>query len=312
MDGTIDVVTASGAGHHHDTTRAAQSQALLVALVANATFMVVEFVGGLAFNSLALLADAGHMLSDVGALVIALLAHRLLSRPPSARHTYGLQRAEVVGAQLNGLVLMGLAAWLLYESFQRLQAPGAVEGLGLTAVAVAGLVVNLGSAVLLHRNQGSSLNMRGALLHMTLDAVGSVGALAAGIGILAFGADWLDPLASVGIAALVVWSAWHLLRETTHVLLEGTPRGLEPSRIEAALAGDDSVESVHHLHLWNLASDVPALSAHVVVGSETTLHDAQIQSERLKSMLREDFGIEHATLELECHVCDPDPAALSN
>lgn len=302
----VDASPGTG-GHHHHPGRAAQSNALRVALIANASFMFVELVGGLAFNSLALLADAGHMLSDVAALIVALLAHKLVSRPPSDRHTFGLQRAEVVGAQLNGLILMGLAAWLLFESFSRLRDPAAVEGLGLVVVAVAGLTVNLGSAVLLHKNRGNSLNMRGALLHMTLDAVGSVAALSAGIGIVVSGADWLDPLASTAIAFLIVWSAWHLLRETTHVLLEGTPRGLEPARIEAALTEDPAVESIHHLHLWNLASDVPALSAHVVVGSETTLHDAQLRSDRLKSMLRGRFGIEHATLELECHVCEPEP-----
>lgn len=279
--------------------------ALRIALFANATFMFVEFAGGLIFDSLALLADAGHMLSDVAALSIALLAHRLLSRPPSDRHTFGFQRAEVVGAQVNGLLLLGLAAWLLFESAQRIGDPHSVEGAGLALVAVAGLLVNLGSAALLNRNKGNSLNMRGALLHMMLDAIGSVAALTAGIGILLWDATWFDPLASALIAVLLVWSAWHLLRETTHVLLEGTPRGLQPRQIEAALTADEVVESIHHLHLWNLASDVPALSAHVVVGSEKTLHEAQLEADRLKSMLRTRFGIEHATLEIECHACEP-------
>lgn len=299
----MDAAQRANADHLHKT-REAQSNALRVALVANASFMVVEFVGGLVFNSLALLADAGHMLSDVAALIVALLAHRLLSRPPSDKHTFGLQRAEVVGAQVNGLILVALAGWLLLESFQRFREPASVEALGLVGVAVAGLLVNLGSAALLHKHQGASLNMRGALLHMALDAVGSVTALAAGVAIVAGGPDQLDAAASVVIALLVVWSAWHLLRETTHVLLEGTPRGLEPRDITAALIHDGAVESVHHLHLWNLASDVPALSAHVVVGNEATLHEAQLHSDRLKSMLKERFGIEHATLELECHVCE--------
>lgn len=269
--------------------------------------MFVELVGGLVFDSLALLADAGHMLSDVAALFVALLAHRLVSRPPSVRHTYGLQRAEVVGAQLNALLLLVLAVWLLFESAHRFNDPQDVQGLGLVVVALLGLLVNLGSAVLLHHNKGNSLNMRGALLHMSLDAIGSVAALAAGVGILLWDARWLDPAASAAIALLIIWSGWHLLRETTHVLLEGTPRGLEVGEIESALTDDRAVESIHHLHLWNLASDVPALSAHIVVGSERTLHEAQLHSDRLKSMLRDRFGIEHATLELECHACGPEP-----
>lgn len=279
-----------------------------MALIANAAFMFVEFAGGIAFDSLALLADAGHMLSDVAALVIALIAHRLLTRPPSDRHTYGLQRAEVVAAQGNALLLLGLAAWLLFESAQRAGDPHDVQGGGLLVVATIGLIVNVGSAIVLNRNKGDSLNMRGALLHMVLDALGSVAAMAAGAGVLLWGARWLDPVASGAIALLIVWSAWHLLRETTHVLLEGTPRGLEPREIESALTADEAVESVHHLHLWNLASDAPALSAHIVVGSEASLHQAQLHSDRLKSMLRQRFGIGHATLELECHACDPEPA----
>ena len=267
--------------------------------------MIVEFIGGLVTGSLALLADAGHMLSDVVALAVALVAHRLLLRPPSDRHTYGLQRAEVVGAQLNALILLGLAGWLLFEGVRRVQAPTAVDGGGVVLVAFLGLAVNAMSAVWLHRHRGDSLNLQGAFLHMMLDALGSVAALAAGIGIVFWDQARLDPAASIFIALLIVWSAWALLRETIHVLLEGTPRGLDPREVERALAGDPSVESVHHLHLWNLASDVPALSAHVVVADEATLHEAQLHSDRLKEMLQERFGILHSTLELECHTCEP-------
>ncbi|MDP9067769.1 MAG: cation diffusion facilitator family transporter [Actinomycetota bacterium] len=295
-------MTHARAGHDHDL-RGAQSKALWIALTANATFMIVEFVSGVVLGSLALVADAGHMLSDVGALAVALVAHKLLVRPPSQRHTYGLQRAEVVGAQLNAVVLLGLALWLFVEAIQRLQDPRDVSGPGLALVAVGGLLVNLGSFALLRRAQGSSLNMRGAVLHMALDAAGSVAALAAGIGIVLWDAGWLDPAATVVIVALLVWSGARLLTDATHVLLEGVPRGLDVGAVEAALASDVAVDSVHHLHIWNLASDVPALSAHIVVGSEKTLHEAQLHSDRLKSMLGERFGIEHATLELECHSC---------
>jgi cobalt-zinc-cadmium efflux system protein len=292
-------------GHVHGVSRATQSRALWIALVANSGFLVAEVVGGLAFRSLALLADAAHMLSDVVGLAIAIVAQRLLDRPATARHSYGLQRAEVLGAQANGLTLLAVSGWIVYEAIHRVGSPDDVSGGGVLVIAALGLAVNLGSAVVLSRAQGSSLNMRGAFIHMAADAAGSVAAITAGVAILVWGADWVDPVASIAIAALVLWSAWGLLRDTVHVLLEGTPRGFDPETIEAALLADLDVEAVHHLHLWNLASDVPALSAHVVLEGERTLHEAQTSGERLKAMLETNYGISHSTLELECHPCEP-------
>ncbi len=290
--------------HGHAPTREEQRRALWIALVANAGFLIVEVVGGLAFHSLALLADAAHMLSDVAGLGIALVAQRLLERPASARHTFGLQRAEVLGAQANGVLLLGGAAWIIYEAIMRAARPVEVTGPGLLAVAVLGLVVNVSSAVLLARSRGTSLNMAGAHLHMVLDSVGSLGAIAAGIAVIVWRADVADPIISIAIAALVIWSAWRLLSDTAHVLMEGTPRGLDPAEIEKALKDQRHVETVHALHLWSLASDTPALSAHIVLGGLSTLHEAQITGERLKIMLAERFGVQQATLELECHDCD--------
>jgi cobalt-zinc-cadmium efflux system protein len=298
---------ADGHDHHRAVSRMTQRRALWISLVANAGFMVAEVAGGLAFHSLALLADAAHMLSDVAGLAIALVAHRLVDRRATARHSYGLQRAEVLGALVNGLTLLAVAAWIIVEALRRIGEPADVVGRGLLVVATLGLAVNLGSAVLLARAQGHSLNMRGAFVHMAVDAAGSVAAIAAGVAVIGWQANWVDPLASILIALLVVWSAWGLLRDTVQVLLEGTPRGMDPGTVEDALAADDAVEAVHHLHLWNLASDTPALSAHVVLRGEVTLHDAQVNGDRLKTLLDERFGIAHATLELECHPCDPAP-----
>ena len=295
-------------GHSHGVSRGVQRRALWISLVANAGFMVVEVAGGLAFRSLALLADAAHMLSDVAGLAIALVAQRLLDRPATARHSYGLQRAEVLGAQANGLTLLAVAGWIVFEAIRRIGEPADVVGGGLLVVATLGLAVNVGSAVLLARAQGRSLNMRGAFIHMAVDAAGSVAAITAGIAVVVWGAEWVDPVMSIIIAVLVLWSAWGLLRDTAQVLLEGTPRGMDPAAVEAAITGDKAVETVHHLHLWNLASDVPALSAHVVLrGDEVSLHDAQASGDRLKALLDRRFGIAHATLELECHPCDPAP-----
>ena len=290
-----------------EQSRAAQGRALWMALVANAGFLIVEAVGGVVFHSLALLADAAHMLSDVAGLAIALLALRLMTRPSTVEHSYGLQRAEVLAAQTNGLILLGASGWILYEAVRRIGHPERVSGAGLLAVATVGLAVNLGSAVLLARSSGRSLNMRAAFVHMAADAAGSVAAMAAGVAVLVANADWFDPAASIAIAVLVLWATWGLLRDTTQVLLEGTPKGLDPTEVEAALASDVAVEAVHHLHVWSLASDVPALSAHVVIQGEVTLHEAQTRSDRLKALLQERFGITHSTLELECHPCDPEP-----
>jgi cobalt-zinc-cadmium efflux system protein len=290
---------------HPHVNRHGQAKALRIALVVNGVFLVVEIVGGVVFDSLALLADGAHMFSDVAALLIALGAQRLIERPPSSRHTYGLQRAEVLAAQANAILLLGAAVWITVEAAQRLSEPPDVGGGGVLLIATAGLVVNLGSAAALWRWRGSSLNMRAAFLHMSLDAAGSVGAIGAAVAILLFGADRADPIASLAIAALVLWSAAGLIKQTTRVLLEGAPESIDTAEVEKAIAADPAVEEVHHLHVWNLASDTPALSAHVVVANEERLHEAQLHADRVKAMLRERFGIEHATLELECHRCGP-------
>jgi cobalt-zinc-cadmium efflux system protein len=302
-------VTASGVSHGHDhghgSARTMQRRALWLVLSANGGFLLAEVIGGIAFGSLALLADAAHMLSDVAGLVIALIAQRLLDRPATARHSLGLQRAEVLGAQANALALLAASGWIVFEAIRRIGDPADVDGGGLLVVAALGLAVNVASAVVLRRAQGRSLNMRGAFIHMVVDAAGSVGAILTAIAVLGWNADWVDPVMSILIAALVLWSAWSLLRDTVHVLLEGTPSSVRPDDVEAALIADDDVEAVHHLHVWTIASDVPALSAHVVLNGERTLHEAQEATARLKDLLEERFGIEHATLELECHPCAP-------
>jgi cobalt-zinc-cadmium efflux system protein len=187
------------------------------------------------------------MLSDVLALAIALIALRLAQRPASARHTYGLQRAEVLGAQANALVLLAVVGWIAYNAVMRLDDPAEVQGIGVVLLGVAGLAVNVGSAIAIRRSQGRSLNMRGAFLHMVSDALGSVAALAAGIAIVLWGAQWVDPVASLVISVLVLTSAWTLLRAATHVLLEGAPEGLQAEEVEQALKRDAQVQAVHHI-----------------------------------------------------------------
>jgi cobalt-zinc-cadmium efflux system protein len=277
---------------------------LWIAFVLNAGLLAVELVAGLGFSSLALLADAAHQASDVVAIGVALVAQSMVLRPGSMRHTYGLLRAEALGAQINAVLLIGAAAWVFVEAVRRFDSPAAVDGAGVVVVAAVALLVNLTCAALLARVRTHDLNLRGAWLHMTTDAAGSIGALGAGVAVLAFDADRADPIASMLIGVLVVASGWRLLRDTTNVLLEAAPRGLDVAAVEAALVASPHVEAVHHLHVWELGTQLPALSVHVVLDGEPTLHDAQEQGSSLKVMLAERFGIEHATLELECHDCD--------
>lgn len=298
-----------GAGHEHTpiapgSLRARQRRVLWLVVALNGAVLAVEIAGGIVFGSLALLADAAHQASDVLGLVIAAGAHQLLTRPSSNRHTYGLQRADVLGAQANGVLLVAAAGWIMVEAVRRLGDPPEVAGIGLTVVALAGVAVNGVSAVIVGRVRGSSLNMRGAWLHLLADAGASLAAVAAGVLVITTGSDWADPAISLLIGALVIWTAWSLLRETTHVLLEGAPAEIDADEVRDTIAGVDRVAEVHHLHIWSLASDVPALSAHVLVDAEPTLHEAQVVGEQVRSLLDERHGIGHATLELECHPCD--------
>lgn len=299
--------------HHHPyrvggrvDARAGQRRVLRVVLAANLATLVAEVVGGVVFGSLALLADAAHLLADVGGLAIALIAHGLMDRPPSDRHSFGLQRAEVLGAQANGVLLVASSGWIVYEALRRVGEPVDISGPGLLTVATIGLGVNLASAVALARVAGRSLNMRGALTHMIADAAGSGAAIVAGIAVVTASLTWVDGAASVAIAVLVLWAAWRLLRDAAHVVLEGTPVGLDLDEIRDAMVEAHGVTGVHHVHMWSLASDVPALSAHLVVEGDIDLHEAQARGDQVRSMLQERFGVSHTTLELECHDCESD------
>jgi cobalt-zinc-cadmium efflux system protein len=294
-------------GHDHDhlSLRRSRNRRLLwVVLLLNLGFLVAEVIGGFAFNSLALLADAAHMAADVTGLAIAMVAQGLITRPPSNSHSFGFQRAEVLGAAVNGLLLTATSVWIVVEAVRRLGDPPEVTGGGLLVIAVLGLAVNLGSAAVLARSRRDNLNMRGAFIHMMADAAGSVGVIIAAVAVLTVNATWVDPAMSILIALLVIWSAWGLLKDATRVLMEAVPRDLDPEQVEATLADTEGVQEVHHLHLWNLSSDVSALSAHVVVAENPSVHDAQGVTDDIRRRLQDDHGIGHATIELECHPCD--------
>jgi cobalt-zinc-cadmium efflux system protein len=297
-------VTAPTLGQHafshaQARPRAAERRVLWWALGLNSGLLVVEGVGGVAFHSLALLADAAHLVSDVAGLGVAVLAVGLAARPVSARHSFGFARAEVLAALSSVLLLLGAGVWILVEGVGRVRHPVIVNGAGLATVASVGLLVNLGSSLLVHRAQGASLNMRASFVHLATDAVGSLGAIVAGLLILGWGWQRADPVVSLLTALLVLWAGWGLLLDTTHVLMEGTPRGLDPDAVRAVMLEVDTVADVHHLHLWNLASDIPALSAHVVVSGEPSLREAQRTSDQVKTVLADQFDVTNVTIELE-------------
>jgi cobalt-zinc-cadmium efflux system protein len=289
---------------HHAHARAADSRALAIVLCLTLTFAVVEVIGGIVSGSLALLADAGHMLSDSISLGLALGALALARRPPTARLSFGFRRAEILAALANGVTLVVIAIWIFVEAGRRLQDPPEVAGGTALAVAVVGLGVNVAGAAILWRAQGGSLNMRAALAHVVADLLGSLGVIVAAMVILATG--WLpaDPLVSILIGLLILASSWRVLREATEVLLEATPAGIDAEAVGRRMAGAQGIVAVHDLHIWTITSGFPALSAHVVVGPGEDCHALQ---GAITHMLAHDYGIAHTTLQVE-H-CDDETAA---
>ncbi len=286
---------------------ASSQRALAVVLALNLVTLLVEVVAGWWTNSLALWSDAGHMLGDVGALALSFAAVRLAARPPSPEKTWGWHRSEILAALANGVSLIVVAALVGMEAFRRLAAPPAVPGSIVAWVGAVGLAVNVVSAVVLARGAGQDLNRRAAYFHALSDALGSVGALVAGVLMARFGWWLADPLASMLIAVLVFVGGVKLLRDTVHVLMEGAPASLQVERLREAMLTAEGVRAVHDLHVWSVTSRFAVLSAHVVTAPETSLADAQTVSARLRKLLARDFAIEHATLQLESEApaCDP-------
>ena len=269
---------------------------LALALALAAVYMVAEVIGGILTGSLALLADAGHMLSDTAALALALFASWVAARPADQRWTYGHARAEILAALAQGVALVAVALIIAFEGVERLGAPQPVRGLGMLAIATGGLAVNVAALLILNPGRSQSLNVRGAWLHVLSDALGSVGAMGAGALIWLFGWYWADPVASLLICSLVLYSAWQLIRETLDILMEAAPRGLDVGEVKRSLSEVEGVRSVHDLHVWSVGHGQIALSCHLVVprdgGCTPLLLDVY-------SMLGTRFGIDHATIQVE-------------
>jgi cobalt-zinc-cadmium efflux system protein len=282
--------------HHHGPVASGDRGPLTVALALIAGFMAVEVVAGILAHSLALLSDAAHMLTDAAAIALALVAARLAERPARGAFTFGLQRAEILSAQVNGAGLLALALLIAVDAVRRLADPAEVEGGLVLAVGAAGALVNVAAAWSLARAQRQSLNVEGARLHVMADLFGSVGAMAAGALVLAADFDRADPIAALLVAALMLRSSWSLLRDSGRVLLEAAPRGMEVSEIGDALARHEGVLEVHDLHVWEVTSGFAALSAHVMVPAGADCHAARRD---LQELLRERFEIEHTTLQVD-------------
>lgn len=283
-------------GHDHHAGASRSRRALVGALALSSTVLVVEIVGSLWTGSLALAADAGHMFADVGGLGLALFASWIAARPPTPAKTYGYQRAEILAALLNSLVMMALAAVILYEAYHRLSEPRPVPGVPLLVIGVLGLAANAASMWLLRRDAHASLNVRAAYLEVLGDALGSLGVLVAAVVIMVSGWTPIDSLVSVAIGLFIVARTWRLLSQVVNVLLEGTPPHLDITEIEVAMREVVGVRRVHDLHVWTLTSGREAMSAHVVVDD---IGESDRLLEELHRVLHARFGVDHTTIQLE-------------
>jgi cobalt-zinc-cadmium efflux system protein len=275
-----------------------------IALAINVGLLLAEAVGGVLTGSLALLADAGHLLSDVGAIVLALIAARLASLPAAGRRTFGYQRSEVMAALVNGLLLVAVSLGIAIAAIGRFSDPPSIEGGGVLVLGLLGLAGNLAATWVLARGQRDDINLEGVLRHSVADALGSVGVVFAGVFVLLGGSPIVDPIVGLLIAVLILASSWRLIKEPFDVLMEAAPAGLDVEEIGAAICREQGVRSVHDLHVWTVTAGFGALAAHVVVSREC---DRDLVLRTLELTLKERFGIEHTTLQMEE---EADPALL--
>ncbi|HSE99016.1 MAG TPA: cation diffusion facilitator family transporter, partial [Blastocatellia bacterium] len=282
--------------HRHSHGAGSNRRRLMTVLSLTFTYMLAEAVGGYLTNSLALLSDAGHMLTDVASLVLAMLALWFAARPVNPKKTYGYYRLEILAALANGVALVVISILIFYEALQRIEQPEAVRGFEVMLIATGGLVINAISAWLLHSASEENLNMRGAFLHVISDALGSVGAIAAGLLIWWRGWALADPVISIAMCLLIVYSSWQLIRESVNILLEGTPSHINIRAVVESMHTVEGVMDVHDLHVWTISTGKEALSAHVTIEPGAS-HRLVLQS--LQQRLSSEFNIGHLTIQIE-------------
>ena len=307
----ILVVVHDHAGHSHgfgahalEARREDSRRRMWVALAINVALLLAEAIGGVITGSLAVLADAGHLLSDVGSIALALFAARLASLPASGQRTFGYQRSEVLAALVNGLLLVAVSVGIAIAAIGRFSDPPSIDGAGVLALGLLGLAGNLAATLVLARGQRQDINLEGVLRHSFADALGSLGVVAAGAFVLAGGSDVVDPIAGLLISVLVLASSWRLIKEPFDVLMEAAPANLDVDAMGAVICTEEGVRSVHDLHVWTVTAGFGAVAAHVVVSRDA---DRDLIRRRLEFKLGESFGIEHTTLQMEE---EADPALL--
>jgi len=279
---------------------------LLIALSITLLMMVVEIIGGLLSNSLALLSDAGHMLTDNLALVLSFFAMTFASMPATDRKTFGFYRLEILAAFVNGLVLVLISIYILYQAYFRIIHPQPVQGGLMLVVAVIGLVANIIGALFLFKHSHTSLNIRGAYLHILGDALSSVGVVIGGIIILKTGWYLIDPILSILISLVIIYGSWSLVRESVNILLESAPSHIDIDSIAAEIAKIKGVREAYHIHLWTITSGVYAMSAHVLIDDQLVSGSRDVIDE-IQSLLFDKFKVQHCTIQIECKKCDTSP-----
>lgn len=289
-----------GHNHSHSHGHSSNKKVLLLSFIIITSYMLIEAVGGFITNSLALLSDAGHMLSDSISLVIALLAFQLGEKAASFNNTYGFKRFEIIAAMINGVTLIVISLYIIYEAIGRFANPPEVATTGMLIISIIGLLVNVIVAWIMLRggDTENNLNMRGAFLHVISDMLGSVGAIIAAILIMVFGWGWADPLASVIVAILILRSGYFVMKDALHILMEGTPQNIDVKEVIAVLEKTDEIQGIHDLHIWSITSELNALSCHAVVANDLTVAESEKILRHLEHEL-EHIGITHMTIQLE-------------
>lgn len=298
--------------HHHDHTQGANKKALTISLILIASFMIVEVIGGVLTNSLALLSDAGHMLSDAVSLAVALAAFKMGEKAADSARTFGYRRFEILAAVFNGVTLIVIAVFIVVEAAGRFVNPPEVATTGMLIIAVLGLIINIIVAkILMSGDTHDNLNMKGALLHVFGDLLGSVAAIVAALSIMFFGWGFMDPLASVIVAILIAVSAFRILRQSLNVLMEGVPENIDVDTVINKINDVEGVEDAHHLHVWSISSGMNAMSVHVVVNGTLNVHETQRIIHRIDEQMKHE-NIEHVTVQVECKHHDHDDELLCN
>jgi cobalt-zinc-cadmium efflux system protein len=284
-------------GHGHSHAHTGNKKALFMSFLLISSFMVVEVIGGIMTNSLALLSDAGHMLSDAASLGLSFFAIKLGERKATNTKTYGYKRFEIIAAAINGITLILISLSILYEAYQRFSDPPEVQSLGMLTISSIGLLVNIIAAwILMRGDKDENLNVRSAFLHVLGDMLGSIGAIVAALLIYFFGWGIADPIASIIVAFLIIISGWRVTKESFHILMEGTPQQFELDKVKSSLSAIPNVKEVHDLHIWAITSGMPMLSCHIAIEGDG-VHDTVLH--RAQSILHDDFGIEHSTIQVE-------------